>query len=97
MEAITAVMTYLFEHVRNDVPYTKLKQYISEGLVTKYWIEDDLIYTLGERVYVFTLGELQIDLLHQNYDAMWVGHLRVNIMLALLTRSSYLPKMKQDL
>lgn len=38
----------------NDVSYTKIKQKIGDGLVRRYWVEDDLIYARGGRVYVPT-------------------------------------------
>ena len=86
----------LKEHAKIDVAYTKLQQDVKEGLVRRYWLDEDLLYAKGGRLYVPSGGGLRNELLKDTHDPKWAGHPGAERMLALLSRSYYWPKMDQD-
>lgn len=51
-----------------DTTYCKLKQHVQEGVVRKYWLDHDLLYARGGRLYVPKGGRLWLDLLKETYD-----------------------------
>ncbi|KAK0598331.1 hypothetical protein LWI29_033736 [Acer saccharum] len=79
-----------------DSSYIKLKQEVLDGLVRRYWVEDGLLYAKGSRLYVPSGGGLKQELLKETHDPQWAGHLGVERMVALLSRSYYWPKMYED-
>jgi hypothetical protein len=84
------------ENAKTDAIYTKLQQDVKEGLVRRYWLEEDLLYAKGGRLYVPGGGGLRNELLKETHDPLWAGHPGVERMLALLAKSYYWPKMDQD-
>ena len=62
---------YIKEQATKDAAYTKLLEGIKSGLVTRYQIEDGLIRTKGNRLYVPASGELRNELLRETHDTLW--------------------------
>ncbi|KAL5825618.1 hypothetical protein ACOSQ3_021681 [Xanthoceras sorbifolium] len=68
-----------------DVSYTKLRHEVLDGLVRIYWVEDNLLYAKGSRLYVPNGGGLKQELLKETHDPQWAGHPGVERMVALLS------------
>ena len=79
-----------------DSTYTKLRQEVLDGLVRRYWVENNLLYAKGSRLFVPSGGGLKHELLKETHDPQWAGHPGVERMVALLSRSYYWPKMRDD-
>ena len=96
--ALTSVQLTFLEKVRkqsnSDSTYKKLKQNVVEGMVHRYWVEDDVLYARGHMLYVPTSGRLRQELLHETYDLAWVGHSGVEQIMALISQYYYWPKME---
>ncbi|KAG6520213.1 hypothetical protein ZIOFF_017251 [Zingiber officinale] len=80
----------------SDTTYGKLVQQVRDGVIRRYWIEDDLLVYKGGRVFVPAAGGLRKELLKETHDQLWAGHPGVERMLALLGRSYIWPKMEND-
>ncbi|KAG6478499.1 hypothetical protein ZIOFF_061942 [Zingiber officinale] len=80
----------------SDIAYGMLVQQVRDGVIRRYWIEDDLLVYKGGRVFVPAAGGLREELLKETHDPLWAGHPGVERMLALLARSYIWPKMEND-
>lgn len=40
----------------------------------RYWVDDDLIYAQGGKLYILSGGDLQRILLRDTHDSRWAGH-----------------------
>ena len=93
MAAITTIETDLVDRIRDksvlDAEYQKLVLQVKEGVVRRYWLENDLLYAKGDRLYVPINGGLRQELLQETYDPQWAGHPGRQHMLALLSHSYY--------
>lgn len=100
VNALTVVEAEYLDKIKeqslNDTVYQKLRMHVQEGLVRRYWIEDDLLYAKGSRLYVPSGGGLRRQIMHETHDTKWAGHPGIERMLALLSRSYYWPKMEND-
>ncbi|KAL5750130.1 hypothetical protein ACOSP7_024733 [Xanthoceras sorbifolium] len=76
--ALAALQVTFLERLKQqaevDVSYTKLRQEVLDGLVRRYWVEDNLLYAKGSRLYVPNGGGLKQELLKETHDPQWAGH-----------------------
>ena len=84
------------EHLDQDMLAKNLKQLIEEGKTRRFWIEGDLIYTKGHRLYVPKSGNLRRALMRECHDTLWAGHPGWHRMMSLLKQGYYWPDMKED-
>ncbi|KAL5775969.1 hypothetical protein ACOSP7_013526 [Xanthoceras sorbifolium] len=100
VNALSALQVTFLERLKQqaeaDVSYTKLRQEVLDGLVRRYWVEDNLLYAKGSRLYVPNGGGLKQEILKETHDPQWAGHPGVERMVALLSRSYYWPKLCED-
>ena len=66
------------------------------GKTRKFWVEDDMLYTKGHRMFVPRAGGLRKMLLKECHDTLWVGHPGWQRTLCLLKQRYYWPQMKDD-
>jgi hypothetical protein len=78
-----------------DAAYKKLVELVQEGTIRRYWLEQDLLYAKGGRIFV-PKGELRKHLLMETHDPQWAGHPGRERMVALLSQTYYWPKMEED-
>ncbi|KAH7568422.1 hypothetical protein JRO89_XS07G0296700 [Xanthoceras sorbifolium] len=74
---VVAEVTFLErlkQQAEADVSYTKLRQEVLDGLVRRYWVEDNLLYAKGSRLYVPNGGGLKQEILKETHDPQWAGH-----------------------
>ncbi|RVX00199.1 Transposon Ty3-I Gag-Pol polyprotein [Vitis vinifera] len=94
-EVISDFNEKIKQATEQDAAYGRLKQQVKEGVIRRYWLEDELLMAKGGRWYV-PAGGLRKELLRETHDAKWTGHPREERTLALLARSYYWPKMGED-
>ena len=58
----------VLEQSKEDVVYQRLRQQVLDGTVRRYWLENDLLFAQGHRLYV-PAGHLRHVLLRQVHDA----------------------------
>ena len=67
MASLTAIQSNFLDWVRrqaySDSVYTHLKQQVLDGLIRGYWVEGNLMYARGGRLYVPNGGGLKQELL----------------------------------
>ena len=78
-----------------DSKYQRLVEQVKEGTTRRYWLENELLYFTGGKLYVPS-RKLRRELLKETHDTKWAGHLGEERTLALLARSFHWPKMKED-
>ena len=64
---------------------------VKEGTTRRYWLENELLYFTGGKLYV-PLSKL----LKETHDTKWASHPGEERTLVLLARSFQWPKMKED-
>jgi ribonucleotide monophosphatase NagD (HAD superfamily) len=75
--------------------FYKLVELVREGTIQRYWLEQDLLYAKGGRIFVLK-GALQKYLMTETHDPQWAGHPGRERMVALLSQTYYWPKMEDD-
>ncbi|KAL0345856.1 UNVERIFIED_CONTAM: Transposon Ty3-I Gag-Pol polyprotein [Sesamum radiatum] len=97
--ALTVVESDFLDQIRESsktiAGYLKLVEQVKKGQIRKYWLDSGLLYAKGGRAFVPT-GPLRRRLLRETHDPQWVGHPRMDRMLALLARRYYWPRMEED-
>ena len=66
-----------------------LMQLIKEGKARRFWVQEGLVYTKGNRVYVPRVDNLRRELLKECHDSLWAGHPGIHRILALVERAFY--------
>lgn len=98
--ALTTVVTDFLDKIQQqaetDTSYCQLREKIMQGLVWRYWVEEDLIYARGGKLYVPSGEDLRRILSRDTHDSQWAGHPGVERRMALLERSYFWPKMEDD-
>ena len=79
-----------------DTKYCQLRQELKDGLIKRYWLDNNLLYAKGSRLFVPNAGGLRQQLLKETHDPQWSGHPGVERMIALLSKSYYWPKIVED-
>ena len=78
------------ERVRQEAPqdstYQKLVEQVKDGTTRRYWLENELLYFIGGKLYVLS-SKLRRELLKETHDTKWAGHPGEERTLALLSRS----------
>jgi len=78
-----------------DAAYKKMVELVREGTIRRYWLEQDLLYAKGGRIFMLK-GELRKYVMTEIHDPQWAGHPGRERMVALLSQNYYWPKMKDD-
>lgn len=63
--------------------------------IHRYWLDDDLLYAKGYRLYVL-VGAIRRELLKESHDSKWAGHPGRERMYVLLSRSYYWTQLRDD-
>ena len=84
------------ENLEKDPVVRTLLKLVKEGRSRRFWIEDDLLWTKGNRLYVPKAGDLRKMLLRECHDTMWAGHPGWQRTHALLKQGYYWPQMRDD-
>ena len=69
---------------------------VQEGKTRRFWLDDGLLYTKGNRLYVPKWDNLRRELMKECHDSLWAGHPGIRRTLALLKATYYWPQMRDD-
>lgn len=58
----------LHQTAKEDVAYKKLADLVWEGIIRRYWLENDLLYVKGGRIYM-PKRKLQKSLMLKTHDS----------------------------
>ena len=98
--AVSRLRTDLRDQIRKGLerdPLAKtLIQLVEEGKTRRFWIDDGLLVTKRNRLYVPRSGDLRKGLIKECHDTLWAGHPGIHRTLALLERGYYWPRMGDD-
>ena len=61
-----------------------------EGKTRRFWVEDDIFYTVGKRMYVPKWNKLMHVILKECHDSLWAGHSGITRTMAYIEESSFL-------
>ena len=67
------------EGLAQDPTAKNMMEYAKEGKTRRFWLEGDLLYTKGRRLYVLLFGNLRRELLKECHDSQWAGHPGVHV------------------
>ncbi|XP_017621263.1 uncharacterized protein LOC108465452 [Gossypium arboreum] len=91
---------FLLERIREGLyhdPIAKgLIELAKEGKTMGFWLDGELLYTHGHRLYMPHFGKLRKEVMKECHDSRWAGHLGIHRTLALLKDRYYWPHMGED-
>ena len=85
-------MDLLIEGLQHDPVANSLMALAHEGKTKRFWVEDDLLYTKGRRLYVLKWGNIRRNMIKECHETKWVGHPRQRRTRALLESAYYWPQ-----
>ncbi|KAE8690983.1 cytochrome P450 78A7-like [Hibiscus syriacus] len=98
--AIETVEGTLLERIKEGLPHDPVAERIidgaKEGRTGEFWLEGELLYYRGHRLFVPRYGKLHKELMKEYHDSKWAGHPGVDRTLALLSEQYYWPHMTED-
>jgi archaellum component FlaC len=100
LAAISQATSTLLEEIRRGMEHDPvarmLMQSAQEGKTRRFWLEDGLLYTTGQRVFVPKWNNLRRDVIRECHDTKWAGHPGIDRTLALIERTYYWPQMRDQ-
>ena len=63
------------ENLKKDPVVKTILKLMKEGKTRQFWMEDDLLWAKGGRLYALRTRDLRRTLLKKCPDTLWVGHL----------------------
>ena len=98
--SLSRVVANFTEQVRQEAPqdstYQKLVEQVRDDTTRQYWLENELLYFTGGKLYLPS-SNLRREFLKETRDTKWTGHPGEKKTLALLARSFHWPKKKEDM
>ncbi|KAL2245998.1 UNVERIFIED_CONTAM: Transposon Tf2-11 polyprotein [Sesamum indicum] len=94
--AAISVKDQVRELLPRDPAAQGLIRLVEQGKARHFWIEDGLLMTKGNCVYVPRGGDLWKLLLSECHDTLWAGHQGQERTYALVRRAYYWPQMRDD-
>ncbi|KAL5831624.1 hypothetical protein ACOSQ4_016978 [Xanthoceras sorbifolium] len=68
------VINLIKEGLQHDSLGKSLVGLANDGKTKRFWVQDDLLYTVGNRLYVPKFGNLWKNLIKECHDTKWAGH-----------------------
>ncbi|KAL6191381.1 hypothetical protein ACLB2K_037772 [Fragaria x ananassa] len=93
-QVTSPLLNKIKEGLKADPQAQSVIALIKEGNTRRFWMEEDLLYTKGRRIYVPKWGNLRRELMKECHDSKWAGHPGVKRTLALLKSTYYWPRMR---
>ncbi|KAL0285954.1 UNVERIFIED_CONTAM: Transposon Tf2-11 polyprotein [Sesamum angustifolium] len=92
----TSVRDRARELLSGDPAAQGLVHLVERGKARQFWLEDGLLMTKGNRLYVPKGGDLRKSLIAECHDTLWAGHPGEERTYALVQRAYYWPQMRDD-
>ena len=71
----SSLLERIKEGLSHDPTAKTLIENAEEGKTRRFWVEGDLLYTKGHRLYVPQHGKLRKEIMQECHDSRWAGHL----------------------
>ncbi|KAL0303356.1 UNVERIFIED_CONTAM: Transposon Tf2-11 polyprotein [Sesamum radiatum] len=84
------------ELLPRDSAVQGLVHLVEQGKARQFWLEDGLLMTKGNHLYVPKGGDLRKSLISECHDTLWVGHQGAKRTYVLVHRAYYWPQMRDD-
>ncbi|KAJ4728107.1 Retrotransposon protein, putative, Ty3-gypsy subclass [Melia azedarach] len=84
------------EGLNHDAFAKSLMELAQEGKTRRFWTQDGVLYTIGNRLYIPKWGNLRHELMKECHDSKWAGHPGIHRTMALLEDAYYWPRMRDD-
>ncbi|KAA0064072.1 reverse transcriptase [Cucumis melo var. makuwa] len=91
-----SVRDTLREFLQKDHVAHNVMNLVKAGKIRQFWVEEDLLVTKGNRLYVPRAGDLRKKLLYECHDTLWAGHPGWQRTYALLKKGYFWPNMRDD-
>ncbi|KAK0606499.1 hypothetical protein LWI29_038387 [Acer saccharum] len=79
------------EGLQQDPLAKSLIKLANEGKTRRFWLDEGVLLTTGNRMYVPKWGNLRKEIIKECHDSKWAGHPGMTRTLALLQNSYYWP------
>ena len=84
------------EGMQQDPLAKNLAKLASEGKTRRFWLDDGMLLTSGNRIFVPKWGSLRKEIIKECHDTKWAGHPGMTRTLALVQNNYYWPRMQDD-
>ncbi|KAL5815082.1 hypothetical protein ACOSQ3_025877 [Xanthoceras sorbifolium] len=91
------VVNLIKEGLQHDSLGKSLVGLANDGKTKRFWVQDDLLYTVGNRLYVSKFENLRKNLIKECHNTKWAGHPGQQRTRALLEATYYWPHMRDDI
>ena len=95
-QVATCIRSKIKQELAKDPTALALIDLVRQGKTRQFWVEDELLWTKGPRLFVPKAGELRKGLMKECHDTLWAGHPGWRRTHALLRQGYYWPQMKND-
>ncbi|KAL0357980.1 UNVERIFIED_CONTAM: Gag-Pol polyprotein [Sesamum calycinum] len=92
----TSIRNRACELLSGDPAAQGLVHLVEQGKARQFWLEEGLLMTKGNRLYVPKGGDLRKSLIAECHDTLWAGHPGEERTYALVQRAYYWPQMRDD-
>lgn len=92
----TDLIERIKEGLKHDSISTHLMKIAKEGKTRKFWVDEEVLYTTSNRVFVPKWENIRREILKECHDSMWAGHPGKKRTLALVQRYYYWPRLHED-
>ncbi|KAA3465552.1 reverse transcriptase [Gossypium australe] len=84
-----SLLNWIREGLSQDPTAKNLIELSNEGKMRRFWLERELLYTHGHRLYTPHYGKLRKKVMKECHDSRWAGHPGMHRTLALLEDRYY--------
>ncbi|KAH9723181.1 Endonuclease [Citrus sinensis] len=85
------------EGLQQDPLAKDLLEKVLEGKTRRFWQEEGILLTKGDRLFVPRWGNLRKEVIKECHDSKWAGHPGIERTTALVQASYFWPHMKDDI
>ncbi|KAK0606869.1 hypothetical protein LWI29_005470 [Acer saccharum] len=93
----STLISRIKEGLLQDPLAKSLMKLANEGKTRRFWLDEGVLLTTGNRMYVPKWGNLRKEIIKECHDSKWAGHPGMTRTLALLQNSYYWPQMRDDI
>ena len=85
------------EGLQQDPLAKDLLEKVLEGKTMRFWQEEGILLTKGDRLFVPRWGNLRKEVINECHDSKWAGHPGIERTTALVQASYFLPHIRDDI
>ena len=96
-EVRTRIRPMIRELLQEDPTAQQLIGLVEQGKNRRFWMDDGLLLTRGNRLYVPKSGDLRRVVIRECHSTYWAGHPGEDRTTALVQQGYYWPQMRDDI